>query len=560
VAVATVDGNGTVRGVGPGSTTITATSEGRSGTATLSVTQAPVAAVTVSLGSASVVVGATTQATAQARDAAGLVLTGRAVTWASSDVSVATVDASGVVRGVAPGTTTITGTSEGRSGAATLSVTQAPVAAVTVSLGSASVVVGTTTQATAQARDAAGLVLTGRAVTWTSSDVSVATVDASGVLRGVAPGTTTITGTSEGRTGSATLTVTQAPVAAVSITLASANVIAGSAVQATAQLRDAAGTVLTGRSVSWASSAPAVASVSSSGVISALTVGTATITATSEGRSGSAVLTVLQAPVATVLVSPATTALQVGQSVVLQATLRDEFQNVLTGRNVSWSSSNGTVASVSSAGRVTALSPGAVTITATSEGRLSTATVTVSNVAVASVTLSTGSVTIVTGESRTIIATVRDALGNVLTGRRVDWTSSNLNVVDGFVFGDTVVITGLASVPVLVQAPVTNVCAVIAGASIFADDGTYLGRFTNRFDSESVLNEFGRFGSEFSSTSTNNTFGTYGSAFSSQSPRNPFASRPPRIIRNGTFIAFYTTNQFRTPYVAPALALTCNFP
>jgi hypothetical protein len=148
-------------------------------------------------------------------------------------------------------------------------------------------------------------------------------------------------------------------------------------------------------------------------------------------------------------------------------------------------------------------------------------------------------------------------------------------VVDGFVFGDTVVITGLqagtaivgatvegrlASVPVLVQAPVTNVCAVIAGASIFADDGTYLGRFTNRFDSESVLNEFGRFGSEFSSTSTNNTFGTYGSAFSSQSPRNPFASRPPRIIRNGTFIAFYTTNQFRTPYVAPALALTCNFP
>ncbi len=43
------------------------------------------------------------------------------------------------------------------------------------------------------------------------------------------------------------------------------------------------------------------------------------------------------------------------------------------------------------------------------------------------------------------------------------------------------------------------------------DDGRYLGRFTNRFDSESVLNEFGQYGSRFAANSTNNEFGTYGS-------------------------------------------------
>jgi uncharacterized protein YjdB len=172
------------------------------------VPSTPTGSVSVSLGAASLTVGGTTQATATNRDAAGNVLTGRPVTWTSSNPAVATVSASGGVAAVGAGTATITATSEGQTGSAALTVTPVPTASVSVSLGAASLTVGGTTQATATNRDAAGNVLTGRLVTWTSSNPAVATVSASGGVAAVGAGTATITATSEGQTGSATLTVT----------------------------------------------------------------------------------------------------------------------------------------------------------------------------------------------------------------------------------------------------------------------------------------------------------------------------------------------------------------
>ena len=89
-------------------------------------TPEPVATVAVTLGSAALAVGQTTQAAATLRDAAGAVLTGRAVTWASSDAAVASVSPTGLVTARAAGTAAITATSEGQSGAATLGVAAAP--------------------------------------------------------------------------------------------------------------------------------------------------------------------------------------------------------------------------------------------------------------------------------------------------------------------------------------------------------------------------------------------------------------------------------------------------
>src|SRR5205823_10069444 len=85
-----------------GATTITATSEGQSGTATVSVTTVPVASVTVSPTTVSVQAGQTVQLTATPKDANGTALSGRTVTWASSNVGVATVSG-GVVSGVTAG-------------------------------------------------------------------------------------------------------------------------------------------------------------------------------------------------------------------------------------------------------------------------------------------------------------------------------------------------------------------------------------------------------------------------------------------------------------------------
>ena len=91
---------------------------------------------------------------------------------------------------------------------------------------------------------------------------------------------------------SATTAASTAPVATVTVAPASASVAVGAVQQFTATLRDASGSVLTGRLVTWASGAPAVATVNATGLASGLVVGTATITATSEGQSGSATITV----------------------------------------------------------------------------------------------------------------------------------------------------------------------------------------------------------------------------------------------------------------------------
>jgi hypothetical protein len=108
--------------------------------------------------------------------------------------------------------------------------------------------------------------------------------------------------------------------------------------------------------------------------------------------------------------------------------------------------------------------------------------------------------------------------------------------------------------------PPPGLCSQIAGALVIANDGQYLGRLTNRFDTESIYNEFGQYGSEFSALSIYNQFGQYGSEFSQLSPFNPFTSTPPRLIKNGTALAYFTVNTVLTPRVAPAEAETCNFP
>ena len=212
IAVATVSASGVITTVGVGTSTITATSEGQSGGALLTVAQVPVATVTATLGAGTITLGTVgDQATAVVKDASGNVLLGRIVTWQSSNIAVATVSASGVITTVGVGTSTITATSEGRSGGALLTVNPVPVSTVTTTLAAGTITLGTIgDQATAVLKDASGNVLQGRTVTWQSSNIAVATVNATGVITTVGAGTSTITATSEGQSGGALLTVTSA--------------------------------------------------------------------------------------------------------------------------------------------------------------------------------------------------------------------------------------------------------------------------------------------------------------------------------------------------------------
>ncbi len=180
-------------------------------------------------------------------------------------------------------------------------------------------------------------------VTWASANTSLATVSGAGVVRGRASGSVFIRASSGSKRDSAAVTVADPsplPVASVSVAPASTTVTVGGTVSLVAALKDANGNALAGRAVTWASNNTSVASVSGSGLVTAAAAGSATITATSEGQSGSATVSATTVPVASVAVSPATASVLAGQTVQLTATPKDANGTALSGRTVTWASSN----------------------------------------------------------------------------------------------------------------------------------------------------------------------------------------------------------------------------
>src|SRR5439155_1858577 len=131
----------------------------------------------------------------------------RVVTWSASDASVAIVSSSGLVTGRSAGSAIITATSEGKSGTSAITVTLVPVASVTVNPPSATILVGATQQLSAVTKDATGATLSGRVVTWSTSNAAVAKVSSNGLVSGQSAGSATITATSEGKSGTSSLTI-----------------------------------------------------------------------------------------------------------------------------------------------------------------------------------------------------------------------------------------------------------------------------------------------------------------------------------------------------------------
>lgn len=339
---------------------------------------ADAASVSVTPTEATLGSGASLPLRATVTDAAGNVLPDRQVFWNTSDAAIATVDGNGIVTARAPGSAQVAASAGGRSAFAAITVLPTAVASVVVVPSHANVTVGGSMQLRAQTLDAGGVNLPGRSVMWASSDENVATVDDAGLVTARLPGAATITATSEGKTGSTGVTVNPVPVSSVLVSPASDTIVVGDSAQLTATPRDASANALTGRAVTWQSSAPGVATVSSTGMVHAVAEGSATITATSETVSGTATVTVAPAPVATVAVSPDTATITVGGSVTLTATLLDALSNVLTGRTVTWSSSDDSVATVDgTSGTVHGVNPGTATITAMSEGKEGRSTVAV---------------------------------------------------------------------------------------------------------------------------------------------------------------------------------------
>ena len=178
-----------------------------------------------------------------------------------------------------------------------LTVVPAAVASVKVTPAVVSLLVGAAVQLTATTADSAGNLLSGRSISWSGSDATVASVSSSGLVTSVAQGSASITATSEGQSTAVPVTVTTVPVASVQVSPTSANMFVGQTLSLTATPKDAAGNTLTGRPVTWASSSPSVATVSNTGQVAGVTQGSATITATSESKSATAAINVAIVPV-----------------------------------------------------------------------------------------------------------------------------------------------------------------------------------------------------------------------------------------------------------------------
>ncbi|HWV36910.1 MAG TPA: Ig-like domain-containing protein [Vulgatibacter sp.] len=247
--IAKVDGSGKVTGVAPGSTVVRLECEGTKVEVPVRV-WAPVHSVRVDPQDASPVVGQEVQLVATAFDEFGLEVPGRTFAWSSSRPEVAVVDGQGMVLAVRAGSTEIVAAAGEIRGSATV-VVRAAVDRIEIDPPEDYVRLGNTTRFQATVWDARGRKLDDRAITWSSTDPSIATVDEGGVARGIALGNVEILATADGVSGRAPLEVRDVAVARVEIVPASPRLFTGDTLQLQAIAYDRDDNVLTGRPTSW---------------------------------------------------------------------------------------------------------------------------------------------------------------------------------------------------------------------------------------------------------------------------------------------------------------------
>jgi hypothetical protein len=450
-----VGSKGLATAAATGSTTISATMGGVSGSTTLTVTPATLVSIAVTPVNPSIARGTIRQfmATGTYSDNSTQDLTAVAA-WTSSQTTVATVSNIAGSRGSATaqsvGATTISAVSGGISGSTVLTVTPATLASIAVAPAAASIARGTNRQFTATGTysDTTTQDLTVLAA-WYSSNTGVATISnaagSKGMASSLATGSTVVTAASGSISGTAALTVTPATLVSITVTPASPSLAKGTSRQfiATGTYSDNSTQVLTA-SATWSSSNAAIAAISnaagSKGSASALTAGTVTITAASGTVSGSTTLTVTAATLVSITITPVNPSASQGASQQFIATgnYSDASTQSLTA-SVTWSSSAPGVASISNAagsqGLATAIAPGMTTMTAISGSVSSTTAFTVTAASPGTATLTWDAPTTYTdGTPATTITGYRIYYGTapgsyskiIDTGNATTWTITGL--------------------------------------------------------------------------------------------------------------------------------------
>jgi uncharacterized protein YjdB len=469
--VAAVSTTGKVTMSGIGTVTITATTDSISATDSVTATAATVTAISVSPASTTLAAGQTQQyaATATLTDGSQQTVTSSA-NWSVSDPSKATISNSGSTKGFmtssAAGTLNVVATVNGISGMAAVTVQPAALTVLRITPNPVSVPAGTTQALTVTGSYTDGSTQNVTAsTTWTSNSASVATVTTAGVLHGNMAGSTSVQATVQSVTATDNVTVTAAVLSSIAITPQSTSVAKGLTQQLTAigTYTDGSTANITSQ-VQWSSSAPSVATVSGTGLASALSTGQSTLTATLSSVSQTASLTVTPAVLESIAVTAGNSSFALGLSLQLTAigTYSDGTTQNLT-NTATWSSSVPSVAMVSSAGLATGVTTGNFNARATFGGVTGSLPLTVTAAVLQTIVVTPANAVIVNLGTTQFTAT-----GHYSDGTTQNITNSVHWTLSGPVNVGTISQTGqLSGVNVGIGGTVTATSGTISGSTTF---------------------------------------------------------------------------------------------
>ncbi len=426
---ASVSASGVATGVATGVVTVTARSGSLAGSATVTVNSAGtnLTSIVLSPTNPSIPINTTQQLTATGTygDGSSRDLTA-VVTWSSSTIANATVDVTGLVKGIAAGSATITATLGSVSQSSSVTITAPSITSISVTPEDVTLAIGIGQQFTASAIYSDGSIqdlVSG--VTWASSTTSVATIDNNGLASILAAGTTTITATVGSFTDSTTITVVPAHLTSITLSPATVSMAAGTQQQftATGNFDDGSTQVLT--SGQWSSSALSVLSVDANGLGVAVGPGTTTVTVTSGTISGTASVTVTNAMLVSLAIAPLNSSMPAGaiKQFAATGTFSDNSTQDMT-KSVLWSSSNPVVASINDVGTVTSFTAGSTTIVAAWGAITQSTTLTVSNVTLVSITISPANPRVEAHTSLKFTATGVYSDGSTAALANVSWRST----------------------------------------------------------------------------------------------------------------------------------------
>ena len=303
---------------------------------------------------------------ASARSENGARVDGARLRWESSNTSIATVDAAGVLTAQAPGTATITVSAGAARTAFEVGVVASAVGSLDVE-SPAEVRAGARATLSARALDRHGAVVDA-SIRWTSRNPATATINESGMLTALRRGVAVVVAEAGGVAKAVTVTITAPPVVDVVVDGVPAALIVGGTASLRAVARSARSTdPADEHPIEWRSSDPSVAMISSHGVVTARTPGQVTITATCDGIRGTAAITVVSVRASTIVIAPPPSPLRLGDRLTLRATVYDSAGKVVT-RPVTWRSTDARVAPVDQSGQLVAQAEGWAIVTAHADG------------------------------------------------------------------------------------------------------------------------------------------------------------------------------------------------